>query len=63
MPEEKRKTHTSTEVKRRYNSKTYTTVIAQLPKDLVAAFKEKCASQGVSQASVIRQAIEDFLST
>lgn len=63
MPEEKRKTHTSTEVKRRYNSKTYATVIAQLPKDLVADFKEKCASEGVSQASVIKQAIENYLNS
>lgn len=63
MPEEKRKTHTSAEVKRRYNDKTYATVIAQLPKDLVAAFKEKCAAQGVSQASVIKQAIEEYLNS
>lgn len=61
MPEEKRKTHTSTAVKNRYNAKTYDVLSVRLPKDLVAAFKEKCASQGVSQAGVVKQAIEAFL--
>lgn len=56
-----RKTHTSTEVKRRYNEKVYARIGVQLPKDLVAAFKEKCVTEGVSQASVIRDAIESFI--
>lgn len=59
--EEKRKTHTSTEVKRRYNEKTYSPIHVNLPKDLVAAFKEKCKAEGISQAQVIKKAIEDFL--
>lgn len=57
----KRKSHTSWEVKQRYNDKVYSRVTAQLPKDLVADFKQKCAEEGVSQASVIKSAIEDFL--
>ena len=63
MPDEntKRKTHTSSEVKRRYNQKTYTAVTAMLPKELAAAFKTRCAEQGVSQASVIKSAVEKFL--
>lgn len=63
MPEEapKRKTHTSSEVKRRYNDKVYSTVHAQLPKDLVARFKEKCKAEGISQAQVVKKAIEEFL--
>ena len=63
MPEEapKRKTHTSSEVKRRYNDKVYSTVKAQLPKDLVARFKEKCKAEGISQAQVVKKAIEAFL--
>lgn len=63
MPEEapKRKTHTSSEVKRRYNEKVYSTVKAQLPKDLVARFKEKCKAEGISQAQVVKKAIEEFL--
>ena len=63
MSEEKtaRKTHTSTNVKRRYNAKVYATVSAQLPKDLVARFKEKCASEGVSIASVLKKAMQEYL--
>lgn len=56
-----RKTTTSTEVKRRYNDRVYSVVRAELPKDTVAAFKEKCKKTGVSQASVILEAIEAFL--
>lgn len=55
------KTTTSTEVKRRYNNKVYTKIQAELPKDLVADFRSRCQEQGVSQASVLRKAIEDFL--
>ena len=63
MPDEKakRKTRTSSAVKRRYNQKTYTAVTAMLPKELAAAFKAKCAEQGVSQASVVKAAVERFL--
>lgn len=62
MPEEKRKTRTSTEVKRRYNEKTYTLISASIPKETAAAFKEKCAAEGIPQAQIIKKAIEDFLS-
>ena len=55
------KTHTSTEVKRRYNEKVYSMLHYQLPKDLVAKFREKCAATGISQASVVREAIENFV--
>lgn len=58
---EKRKTHTSTEVKRRYNEKTYTLISASVPKEKAAAFKKKCAETGIPQAQVIKKAIEDFL--
>ncbi len=61
MSEKKRKTHTSTEVKRRYNEKTYDMVRASLPKDLVAQFKAKCATEGIAQAQVIKKAVIDFL--
>lgn len=57
-----RKTTTSTEVKRRYNGKVYSKIQAELPKDTVAAFKEKCRALGISQASVLLSAIETFLS-
>ena len=52
---------TSTESKRRYNESVYTKIQAQLPKDTVAAFKTKCREAGVSQASVILEAIEKFI--
>ena len=52
---------TSTEVKRRYNEKVYGRIYLQLPKETVEAFKAKCNSSGVSQASVLLEAIEKFL--
>ncbi|MCM1364691.1 MAG: ribbon-helix-helix protein, CopG family [Faecalibacterium sp.] len=58
---QKRKTHTSTDVKRRYNEKNYSVVRASLPKEMVVHFKEKCQKQGISQAQIIRKAVEDFL--
>lgn len=61
MAEEKRKTTTSTAVKRRYNEKTYTQIIASVPKETAAAFKAKCAAEGISQAQIVKQAIERFL--
>lgn len=62
MPEAKRKTRTSTEVKRRYNEKKYTLISASVPKETAAAFKAKCAAEGIPQAQIIKKAIEDFLS-
>ncbi|MBE6699453.1 MAG: CopG family transcriptional regulator [Ruminococcaceae bacterium] len=59
--ETKRKTHTSTAVKARYNKKVYSSISVQLPKELVAAFREKCATDGVSQAQIIKEAIENYL--
>lgn len=55
------KTKTSSAVKRRYNNKVYSRIVAELPKDLVADFKEKCRAEGISQASVFRAAMEQFL--
>lgn len=43
--EKKRKTTTSTEVKRRYNEKVYSKVQAELPKEIVSAFRAKCAEK------------------
>lgn len=58
---EKRKTHTSTEVKARYNKKVYDVISVRIPKELATAFKEKCASENIPQAQVIKKAIEEFL--
>ena len=61
METPKRKTHTSTAVKQRYNEKVYSVVSVKLPKGLVAQFKEKCKVEGVSQAQIVKKAIEEFL--
>ena len=57
----KRKTTTSSEVKNRYNKKVYDVIRASIPKELAVAFKEKCLEKNISQASVIKKAIEEFL--
>lgn len=56
-----RKTTTSAAVKRRYNDRVYSKIQAELPKDIVTAFRAKCTERGVSQASVILAGIERFL--
>lgn len=61
MADRVRKTTTSSKVKDRYNKKVYDTVSVKLPKDLVAAFKEKCRGEDISQAQIVKQAIERFL--
>lgn len=61
MAEAKRKTKTSTEVKTRYNQKTYDVISVRVPKELAAAFKEKCTDEGIAQAQIIKKAIENFL--
>lgn len=58
----KRKTTTSTQVKARYNKKTYTLITANIPKALAQEFKDKCSVENISQASIIKKAIENFLS-
>ena len=55
------KTHTSSEVKRRYNDKVYRKIQVELPRELVERFKERCKQLGISQASIIKEAIEKFL--
>ena len=50
-----------TDVKKRYNEKVYTRLTYMLPKDLTEAFKEKCARTGISQRSIIQEAMEEFL--
>lgn len=59
--EKKRKNRTSVAAVRRYNDKTYDVVRAYLPKELVEQFKAKCSELGVSQAQVVREAVEAFL--
>jgi len=61
MAETKRKTRTSTAVKRRYNDKVYTRIAVSVPKAMAAEFKQKCKNDGISQAQVIKKAIDEFL--
>jgi len=56
--EEKRKTVTSTEVKRRYNQKVYSQISFSAPKELVEEFRGICR---ISQASVFKKFIADFV--
>ena len=56
---QKRKTHTSTDVKRRYNEKVYDRISLSVPKEM--AFKAKCAAEGIPQAQILKRAIEAFL--
>lgn len=59
--EEKKKTFTSTEVKRRYNEKVYSQISFSAPKDLVEEFRELCKEMKISQASVFKKFIADFV--
>ena len=61
MPEEKRKTRTSVAAVNRYNTKTYDVLSVRIPKELASAFKQKCSEKGDSQASVVKKAIEAYL--
>ncbi len=59
--EAKRKTKTSSAVKDRYNKKVYDSVSVRLPKELVEAFKKKCLEEDISQAQIIKRAVEEFV--
>lgn len=57
----KRKTHTSTAVIRRYINKVYTRIYADLPKELVADFKEAVKANGTTVAAVFRETMEKYI--
>lgn len=59
--EKKRKTNTSTEVKRRYNQKTYSQIIVSVKKDTATKFRAKCEEKGISYSQILKKAIEQFL--
>lgn len=46
----------------RYNAKTYDMISVRVRKDLAQRFRAKTAEEGISQASVITDAIREFLS-
>lgn len=57
----KRKTKTSTEVKRRYNAKTYTQLALSVKKEVAEAYKAKCKENGIPYSQPLQQAILDYL--
>lgn len=57
-----KKTKTSAAVKARYNKKAYGIITAYIPRELAEAFKAKCAEMGISQAQIVKKAVEEFLS-
>lgn len=56
-----RKSKTSTEAKARYNSKAYDVISVRVPKEMAAAFKQKCSETGTPQARIVKSAIASFL--
>ena len=58
----KRKTHTSNEVKKRYNDKTYDRITIVVRKETAAAYKAKCNAQGIPYSAPLHEAIENYLS-
>ena len=57
----KRKTHTSSAVKYRYNKKTYTRIVLDVRNEQATAYKERCDALGIPYTGPLRQAIEDFM--
>ncbi len=57
----KRKTRTSSEVIKRYKKKVYSRIYAELPKELVADFKAAAKRNGVSVASVFKEAMTKYI--
>ena len=57
----KRKTTTSTEVKRRWNEAHYTRLTISVDKDTAAAYKAKCEAAGLSYSQKLKEAIDNFL--
>ena len=61
MPETKRKTHTSTQVKQRYNDKVYTAMTFRVPKELATEFKQICIDNNISQAQIVKDAMAELV--
>lgn len=57
----KTKTQTSSEVKQRYNKKTYTRIAFDLRKEKAEAYKTKCKEKNISYSEPLHQAVDKFL--
>ena len=58
MPTTKRKTHTSSEVKRRYNDKHYKRFTADIKFELYDELAEYIKRNGISRAEFLQKALE-----
>ena len=56
--EEKRKTHTSSAVKRRYNTKAYKSLTVQIKPELDARIRAYREKEGLSMAQFLQRAID-----
>ncbi len=56
--EERRKTHTSSTVKRRYNQKAYKSLTVQLKPDLAERIREYKESEGISMSELLARAMD-----
>ena len=45
----------------RYNQKNYDVIAVRVPKEMAQQFKATCQEKGISQAQIVKQAIQDFL--
>jgi hypothetical protein len=54
---------TSSEVKRRYNAKTYTRLIVDVRKETAEAYKAKCKELGITYSAPLHKAIDKILET
>lgn len=61
LEKQKSKKRTAASVKNRYNTKHYSRLVAELPKELVEQFKKKCIGDNIPYTTVLRQSIEEFL--
>lgn len=58
---ERKKPHTSSAAKRRYNAKTYSRIQVDLPKQFVAAAKAWAAAHNKSLASTVKEALTEYM--
>lgn len=49
------------EARRRYNKEHYKQIVFEEKKEIVEAFREKCQKRGITQSTILRKAILEFL--
>ena len=53
--------NSATRAKAKYNKENYSEIKLSVPKELKEKFKEKCFLNKVSQAKILKKAIEDYI--